>query len=57
MSVKEVCAYFNISHDTLKRWRDVGKITPIPGNPHLLKEPLRFRREDVERLAPPRPKP
>ena len=50
MSTQEVCKMLKISHDTLRRWRDRGVITEIPGNPLLRKEALRFRVEDVMRL-------
>jgi DNA-binding transcriptional MerR regulator len=55
MSVKEVCAALNISHDTLSRRTEQGLIAPLPRNPALSKAPLRFRPADVERLliAPP----
>ena len=52
MSTKEVCARLNFSHDTLRRRIDAGLIKPLPKqNPALLREPLRFDRADVERLA------
>lgn len=52
MSTKEVCEYLDISHDTLRRLRERGQISPLPGNPLLLKEPLRYARTAVEALKP-----
>ena len=56
MNTNEVCAYLNMSRPTLfKRIRD-KRITPLPkNNPALDREPLRFARADVERLAQPAP--
>ena len=55
MSTNEACAYLGLSRPTFfKRIAD-GRIKPLPKeNPNRDKEPLRFNRADVERLAQPR---
>ena len=56
MSTKEVCAILNISHDTLRRMRERGDITPEPGNPLLRKQPFVYQVEEVTRLQENPPK-
>jgi predicted site-specific integrase-resolvase len=52
MSTKEVCEILDISHDTLRRMRVRGQLSPLPGNPLLLKAPLRYDRSEVLALLP-----
>ena len=55
MTTKQTCARLGISRDTLYRRIDAGIIQPIPRNQIQDRSPLKFRREDVERLAQPAP--
>lgn len=50
MTVDEVLTELGISRATLSRRQSQGYITPVRDNPALLKQPIKFRREDVERL-------
>lgn len=50
MTVKEVCKTLGISRATLYRRIETGAIQPVKPNPSLYKQPLLFRREDVEKL-------
>ena len=53
MTANEVCDALKISRKTLYNRVKSGRITPVREKPALDKEPLRFRAEDVERLAHP----
>lgn len=53
MSVVEVLAYLSISRPTLAKLEKNGKLTRLPGNPILEKQPVYFLRADVEKLKPP----
>ncbi len=59
MSTKEVCAALGISRTALYDWMREGRIAPLPPQyPAKRRQPLRFRRADVERLmrqSPPTP--
>jgi predicted DNA-binding transcriptional regulator AlpA len=54
MTAAEVCAELHISRKTLYNRIKAERLTPLPKqNPALDIEPLRFLREDVERLKRP----
>lgn len=52
MTVKEACEKLRISRQTLYRRIEEGAITPLPKAPGAkINYPLRFKAEDIERLA------
>lgn len=50
MTTKQVTEMLGIVRSTLYEWIAAGDIAPLPGNPAKRKQPLSFRREDVERI-------
>lgn len=58
MSVTEVCQELGLSRPAIYRRITDGRLVPLPKvNPNRDREPLRFLRADVERLAQTAPAP